>query len=48
MQPVKIIMGDKEIVGIAEGIDENGALLLKREGKLERYHAGEVSLRYGI
>ncbi|MDT7526300.1 bifunctional biotin--[acetyl-CoA-carboxylase] ligase/biotin operon repressor BirA [Pseudidiomarina sp. GXY010] len=48
MQPVKIIMGDKEIMGIAEGIDENGALLLKREGKLERYHAGEVSLRYGI
>lgn len=48
MQPVKIIMGDKEIVGIAEGIDESGALLLKREGKLERYHAGEVSLRYGI
>ncbi len=46
MQPVRIIMGTREIQGIAEGIDENGALLVKRNGQLERYHAGEVSLRY--
>ncbi|RZQ57303.1 bifunctional biotin--[acetyl-CoA-carboxylase] ligase/biotin operon repressor BirA [Pseudidiomarina tainanensis] len=47
MKPVRIIMGDKELHGIAEGIDESGALLVKRDGKLERFHAGEVSLRYG-
>ncbi|MDX1705942.1 bifunctional biotin--[acetyl-CoA-carboxylase] ligase/biotin operon repressor BirA [Pseudidiomarina sp.] len=46
MQPVKIMMGDQVIHGIAEGIDEQGALLLSRNGKIERYHAGEVSLRY--
>ncbi|RWU11805.1 bifunctional biotin--[acetyl-CoA-carboxylase] ligase/biotin operon repressor BirA [Pseudidiomarina gelatinasegens] len=46
-QPVRILMGDKELHGIAEGIDETGALLVKREGNLERFHAGEVSLRYG-
>ena len=48
MKPVRILMGEKEIHGIAEGIDETGALLVKREGKLERFHAGEVSLRYGL
>ncbi|KFZ30199.1 hypothetical protein IDSA_10590 [Pseudidiomarina salinarum] len=46
LQPVKVIMGDNVIEGIAEGIDEQGALLLSRNGKIERYHAGEVSLRY--
>lgn len=46
-KPVRIIMGDKELHGIAEGIDESGALLVKRDGKIERFHAGEVSLRYG-
>jgi len=40
-------MGDRELHGIAEGIDGSGALLVKRDGKLERFHAGEVSLRYG-
>ncbi|RUO60716.1 bifunctional biotin--[acetyl-CoA-carboxylase] ligase/biotin operon repressor BirA [Pseudidiomarina marina] len=47
LKPVRIIMGEKELHGIAEGIDESGALLVKRDGKLERFHAGEVSLRYG-
>ncbi|GAB3295297.1 bifunctional biotin--[acetyl-CoA-carboxylase] ligase/biotin operon repressor BirA [Pseudidiomarina andamanensis] len=46
-KPVRIIMGDRELHGIAEGIDGSGALLVKRDGKLERFHAGEVSLRYG-
>lgn len=46
LQPVKVLMGDQVIHGIAEGIDEQGALLLSRNGKIERYHAGEVSLRY--
>lgn len=45
-KPVCVIMGDTVIEGIAEGIDDTGALLLSRNGKLERFHAGEVSLRY--
>lgn len=47
-KPVRIIMGQQVLDGIAEGIDETGALLVKRNGKLERFHAGEVSLRYDV
>ena len=46
-QPVRIIMGNREIDGIAAGIDETGAILVTRNGTTERYHAGEVSLRHG-
>jgi len=35
-----------EIVGIARGINEQGALLLEVDGVVQHYHAGEVSLRY--
>jgi len=31
--------------GIARGVDESGALLLVRNGKLERHHSGEASVR---
>jgi len=31
--------------GIARGIDESGALLLAHNGKLQRHHSGEVSVR---
>lgn len=46
-KPVRVIMGDKEIHGVAEGIDETGAILINCNGTLERFHAGEVSLRHG-
>lgn len=46
-QPVRIIMGDREINGIAQGIDETGAILINCNGTLEKFHAGEVSLRHG-
>ena len=31
--------------GVARGIDESGALLLASDGKLQRFHSGEVSVR---
>lgn len=31
--------------GVARGVDENGALLVAREGELQRHHSGEVSVR---
>jgi BirA family biotin operon repressor/biotin-[acetyl-CoA-carboxylase] ligase len=31
--------------GVARGIDDSGRLLLERDGRLERYFSGEVSLR---
>lgn len=34
-----------ELQGTARGVDENGALLLARNGQLQRYHNGEVSVR---
>lgn len=46
LQPVRILMGNRELEGIAEGIDQNGALLVRREGIVETFHAGEVSLRH--
>lgn len=42
---VRLIFADHEIEGQAQGIDEQGALLLRNGNGLRRYHMGEVSLR---
>lgn len=45
-KPVRVLMGEQAIHGIARGIDEQGALLLElADGKIKRYLGGEVSLR---
>lgn len=44
-QTVKLLMGDKQFNGTAIGINIDGALLLDREGKVEAYHGGEISVR---
>jgi len=44
-RPVKLIMGEKEIVGISRGIDAQGALLLEQEGAIKAWMGGEISLR---
>ncbi|SCC69549.1 bifunctional biotin--[acetyl-CoA-carboxylase] ligase/biotin operon repressor BirA [Kosakonia oryziphila] len=44
-RPVKLIIGEKEIVGISRGIDEQGALLLERDGVIKPWVGGEISLR---
>ena len=44
-QPVVLQLGDNRIQGIERGIDEQGALLVEHNGKLQRYYSGEMSLR---
>lgn len=43
--PVQLQLGDRQIDGIAHGIDEQGALRVEHDGKLQRYYSGEISLR---
>jgi BirA family biotin operon repressor/biotin-[acetyl-CoA-carboxylase] ligase len=42
---VVLQLPDGEVCGMARGVDQDGALLLARNGELHRYHSGEVSLR---
>ncbi len=44
-RPVKLLIGEREIQGIARGIDAQGALLLERNGEIKPYLGGEISLR---
>ncbi|MCP4323084.1 MAG: bifunctional biotin--[acetyl-CoA-carboxylase] ligase/biotin operon repressor BirA [Psychromonas sp.] len=44
-KPVNVLLADQNKPGICRGIDESGALLLERDGKIESYIGGEVSLR---
>lgn len=42
---VRLDLPTGAVIGIARGVDENGALLIARDGELQRYHSGEVSVR---
>jgi BirA family biotin operon repressor/biotin-[acetyl-CoA-carboxylase] ligase len=42
---IRLIIGENEIEGICRGVNEQGALLLERFGKIESYHGGEISVR---
>ncbi|WP_085246713.1 bifunctional biotin--[acetyl-CoA-carboxylase] ligase/biotin operon repressor BirA [Gilliamella mensalis] len=44
-RPVKLLIGDNIIRGIAKGINEQGALLLEQNGKINAHIGGEISLR---
>lgn len=44
-RPVKLLIGDEVIRGIAKGINDQGALLLEQDGKIEAFIGGEISLR---
>lgn len=43
--PVKVINGAETIVGTAQGVEIDGALLVDIDGQLRRFVSGEVSLR---
>jgi BirA family biotin operon repressor/biotin-[acetyl-CoA-carboxylase] ligase len=42
---VRLQLGAREVCGRHRGIDRDGALLLEHDGRVQRYHSGEVSLR---
>lgn len=44
-QSVQLHLGEKTVDGIERGVDEQGALLVEHNGKLQRYYSGEISLR---
>ncbi|ORM64374.1 bifunctional biotin--[acetyl-CoA-carboxylase] ligase/biotin operon repressor BirA [Pantoea rwandensis] len=46
-RPVKLLIGDREVHGIARGIDKQGGLLLEQEDELKSWVGGEISLRPG-
>ena len=42
---VKLLLGEREIVGIAQGIDEQGAIKLETSEGVQHFIGGEISLR---
>lgn len=46
-RPVRLLMGEQEIQGIARGIDDRGALRLETSEGIKFYLGGEISLRRG-
>lgn len=44
-RPVKLIIGEEQIFGIAKGVNQNGALLLDQQGIITPFMDGEISLR---
>lgn len=42
---VRLLSGEREQLGIARGVSDNGALILEEQGELREVHAGELSLR---
>lgn len=44
-RPVKLLIGDREILGIARGIDQQGGLILEQNGIRKSWVGGEISLR---
>lgn len=46
-RPVRLLMGEQEIRGIARGIDERGALCLETQTGMQLFWGGELSLRRG-
>ncbi len=44
-RPVRLLMGHSEVEGTCRGVDAQGEVLVEVQGKLNRYSAGEISLR---
>jgi BirA family transcriptional regulator, biotin operon repressor / biotin---[acetyl-CoA-carboxylase] ligase len=46
-RPAQVLMGENTVSGTARGVDRQGALRLEREGRVQEFVSGEVSLRLG-
>ncbi|MDP9014304.1 MAG: biotin--[acetyl-CoA-carboxylase] ligase [Pseudomonadota bacterium] len=44
-RPAQVVMGENVVSGVARGVDAQGALRLEREGRIQEFVSGEVSLR---
>jgi BirA family biotin operon repressor/biotin-[acetyl-CoA-carboxylase] ligase len=44
-ESVRVMQGASTVDGVARGADAEGALLVEAEGRIERFHSGDVSLR---
>lgn len=44
-RPARVLVGESSVTGTARGANVRGALLLERDGRLEEFVSGEVSLR---
>jgi BirA family transcriptional regulator, biotin operon repressor / biotin---[acetyl-CoA-carboxylase] ligase len=44
-RPAQVLMGEAVICGTARGVDAHGALRLERDGRVQEFVSGEVSLR---
>lgn len=44
-RPVKLLIGEREVHGIARGVDSQAGLLLEQEGEIKSWVGGEISLR---
>jgi len=44
-RPVKLLIGEREVLGIARGVDSQGGLLLEKDGEIKAWVGGEISLR---
>ena len=44
-QQVKLLMGDRQVTGIAKGVDHQGGLILATAEGEQHYYGGEISLR---
>jgi len=42
---VRVVQADGQVEGEACGTDADGALLVRVDGRLQRFHSGDVSLR---
>ena len=46
-RPAQVLLDDTVVRGTARGVDAQGQLQLEREGRLQTFVSGEVSLRLG-
>jgi BirA family biotin operon repressor/biotin-[acetyl-CoA-carboxylase] ligase len=44
-RPAQVILGDEIVDGTARGVNAQGGLQLERDGRVQEFVSGEVSLR---